>query len=1215
MSMRRPRIKAAPNLGLARGATAAGAAKKPAAPKVSNLRSPAVSAKPNEKPVAVGNTVQTVEKVPKSDSYVQQQQPLNNNVQEEALTKNDKEKVAAEINQERPKDSMNADVSSEVDKSKIGESAEPETNSSTNPQEITTNITSKAPEVATKIADTTINTTELEPVNEQIVSDTAITPMQMTNDSTTHELVAETTNEVIEPSPINVMPQSCEEVVEAKSSESATKPAEIATKYVKESATNPAESLPTSAELPEPAQSTPQVNIPPETMTDLPPNPTESTVTESQPAKTRPTPLKMPRLSTGQFVNGRYMPKNSEVEVAPNGSAEGSEGDKKRPMMRRFLGGKNKFKPNLFSRSQQQQAESSRGQNQKELANLPDVNNPTRTRRTSNSGDDASEKRKRRNSAAKATVDGTVNETAQHSPPKTKSPSKSIVDSADQDSFVHQLDVDQGNSSVDSPDEMVPESTPDEIGTNNNKETGSNDSRSKNFALLNGGGTQSPSSPAIVAGGRKRRMKSWSGSNSSGDELHRMKGGKEKKPRRRTADGKVPITDRTNYALKRRKIESKRRFSNGVPGRGTMTMFDLIYYNPDNGTELAREEGDEENAKGGSEMGSQPPTPQKKGADLDKSVDLPPSIPEEPEGEEENNAMPVPQVKVGPNGEIILDESSTTVETTASKRARTDLMDSTLVVESANKMTNYGTYSKKRKYNDWLEKETLRFFKALSLVGTDFSMMETLFKKRNRHELKLKFKKEERMNPTLVDKCLRQRGQFTDLNSFIEEESDDDELEEKVDRPTRGRRKAGKLSRRGEARGRKVSSRGMYESSSGGEDADVSETSRSPAARRPTAPGHHRPNQTPQSRRPGAHNVSTPGNRPSSSSRPGSTTAGASGGGGATSTPKPSVSISAATLQKIPGVSFPPALLAANPSLAGAMPGSLVVVASPSKADPSSQLLHVYMVSDKKAKTGHTPPSSATATQSNGGHATTAVASNTDAAAHRQSDDTTPPHNQATGGGGVLTRGLPTTAPTDHRRSSSRSPVPGSAGSRRSIGGGGFGTDVGRFSVDPAVVRAVDKKRANLENEVNHVYKRQRTLSEGSMISPSKLKSLALPNQRYSESIESEPYSRTRRVRQTSGNSTETRPSNEASTASKSNQVQESVVPTTLPSTATTASPISRQKSADEGEDGGEMQASDTQSPLFSRQISGEDDAEMSSSAASQLMPIARKSKPLLVSE
>ena len=69
-----------------------------------------------------------------------------------------------------------------------------------------------------------------------------------------------------------------------------------------------------------------------------------------------------------------------------------------------------------------------------------------------------------------------------------------------------------------------------------------------------------------------------------------------KPPRRRTAESRTSVSDRTNFALKRRKIESKRRFSNGVPGRGTMTMFDLIYYNPDNGTEM-RVEDEEVNVK------------------------------------------------------------------------------------------------------------------------------------------------------------------------------------------------------------------------------------------------------------------------------------------------------------------------------------------------------------------------------------------------------------------------------------------------------------------------------------------------------------------------------------------------------------------------------------------------------------------------------------------
>ncbi len=127
-------------------------------------------------------------------------------------------------------------------------------------------------------------------------------------------------------------------------------------------------------------------------------------------------------------------------------------------------------------------------------------------------------------------------------------------------------------------------------------------------------------------------------------------------------------------------------------------------------------------------------------------------------------------MKVGANGEIILDEESTTVETTASKRARADISNSSILVETGvNGATNYGTWSKKRRYVEWSRKETFRFYRALAVTGTDFSMMESLFKKRSRAELKLKFKKEERANPGLVDKCLVSQGgvQYTDLQDFV----------------------------------------------------------------------------------------------------------------------------------------------------------------------------------------------------------------------------------------------------------------------------------------------------------------------------------------------------------------------------------------------------------------------------------------------------------------
>lgn len=49
--------------------------------------------------------------------------------------------------------------------------------------------------------------------------------------------------------------------------------------------------------------------------------------------------------------------------------------------------------------------------------------------------------------------------------------------------------------------------------------------------------------------------------------------------------------------------------------------------------------------------------------------------------------------------------------------------------------------------------ETARFHLALRMLGTNFSLMEKLFPKRTRIELKRKFKSEERCNRELIDKA------------------------------------------------------------------------------------------------------------------------------------------------------------------------------------------------------------------------------------------------------------------------------------------------------------------------------------------------------------------------------------------------------------------------------------------------------------------------------
>lgn len=387
----------------------------------------------------------------------------------------------------------------------------------------------------------------------------------------------------------------------------------------------------------------------------------------------------------------------------------------------------------------------------------------------------------------------------------------------------------------------------------------------------------------------------------------------------------------------RRKLDHKKKFMMGVPERQNMTMFDLIYYNPEHGQKMSVEEDEEmtvddpDNANQQVLNGEHAPVPPE-----------PPVLAAAPE----ENALPVPQVKVGQNGEIILDETSLQLETTEQKKAKDLLHQTPVIFENSKTSTNYGTWSKKRRHSDWSEKETIKFYRALSVVGSDFSMMESIFKsKRTRQELKLKFKKEEKLNNKIIDKCLKERGMYTDLDDLMED-SEDDVEEEK----TKGKKCKKKRPRR------RYKNRGYYDSSSADEVEEV-EISRPPARKRSRVDSREdgqmvrikRPQVMHRENHHKSHRTAHPPEAVSISQL---------------AQPSPQAGISTVQLSQgqmqlnngvsgvplpngLPGVQFPPGLLAANPSLVGAQPGSLVVVASPNKSDPSSKLLHVYMVSAK----------------------------------------------------------------------------------------------------------------------------------------------------------------------------------------------------------------------------------------------------------------------------
>ncbi|EAU76706.2 AGAP008674-PA, partial [Anopheles gambiae str. PEST] len=195
-----------------------------------------------------------------------------------------------------------------------------------------------------------------------------------------------------------------------------------------------------------------------------------------------------------------------------------------------------------------------------------------------------------------------------------------------------------------------------------------------------------------------------------------------------------------------------------------LTMFDMIYYNPVNNPMT-------------------PPALSKRGSleNIPKSVD----------GREGGNGRgsrsrssaappaPVtltPQLKLGPNGEMILDEASLVVENEREREMRETLANTDIVYQDEFS-GNSGYYSRIRRTKDWGDEETIRFYRCLHTIGTDFSMMLTLFPQRSRRDLKLKFKKEERINLNLVNKALLHPNEFNvdELRQQFAEE--DEQLE------------------------------------------------------------------------------------------------------------------------------------------------------------------------------------------------------------------------------------------------------------------------------------------------------------------------------------------------------------------------------------------------------------------------------------------------------
>ncbi|XP_034235599.1 proteoglycan 4 [Thrips palmi] len=240
---------------------------------------------------------------------------------------------------------------------------------------------------------------------------------------------------------------------------------------------------------------------------------------------------------------------------------------------------------------------------------------------------------------------------------------------------------------------------------------------------------------------------------------------------------KKPSSNAQRVATARKNLKN-RIDTDGTPPRSALTMFDLIFYNPSKNPMKSVGTPSNKSRRRLNSVSSMASTNEdrlnEESVDDIEEIDDAQNNQEETE---EETAMPVPQVKVGPDGSLILDEQSLVIETTGAKKNREELEKSEVIVDSG---TGYGHYKKIVRSKDWSDHETKKFYRALNVVGTDFSLMKPYFRSRTRRELKLKFKKEERLNPNLINKALSEPLDF-DISELEKECELEDEEEKRME--------------------------------------------------------------------------------------------------------------------------------------------------------------------------------------------------------------------------------------------------------------------------------------------------------------------------------------------------------------------------------------------------------------------------------------------------
>ncbi|KAH3674479.1 hypothetical protein WICMUC_003317 [Wickerhamomyces mucosus] len=135
--------------------------------------------------------------------------------------------------------------------------------------------------------------------------------------------------------------------------------------------------------------------------------------------------------------------------------------------------------------------------------------------------------------------------------------------------------------------------------------------------------------------------------------------------------------------------------------------------------------------------------------------------------EESSSQSQAIQLKVGADGNIVVDEESRIVDRHSNIESLSRERHNQNPFEN---IVNSATYGKRSYTDKWDEEEVFKLYKALSQWGTDFALIAQMFPHRTRKQVKAKFILEEKKRPRLIELALSNKLNITfDFDKYCQD--------------------------------------------------------------------------------------------------------------------------------------------------------------------------------------------------------------------------------------------------------------------------------------------------------------------------------------------------------------------------------------------------------------------------------------------------------------